>query len=212
MLLLLVIVIGYLLGSLPMGVIYVRLFTGQDVREVGSGRTGSTNVMRAAGGKIALLTGLSDGLKAALAVWVAHWLVPHTPWAEVLAGLAAILGHNYSIFIGFRGGAGGGPTVGAATALWWVSLFIIAPIGALVWYFVGYASVTTISFAITAILIMAVRYALGLAPIEYVYFGVLALLLCLWSLRPNLKRLAEGTERLHGYRAKKKPHEQAPQA
>lgn len=201
--------IGYLFGSLPMGLIYVRLLTGQDVRAVGSGRTGSTNVMRAAGGKIALLTGISDGFKAAFAVWLARWLreqgvVLDTPWAEVLAALAAIVGHNYSIFIGFKGGAGGGPTVGATTALWGWSFPIIAPIGLLVWYFIGYASLTTISFALTAIAIMVVRYLLGHSPVEYIYFALAALAICLWSLRPNLKRLVEGTERLHGYRARKK--------
>lgn len=203
--------LGYLLGSLPMGLIYVRLFTGQDVRAVGSGRTGSTNVMRAAGGKIAILTGVSDGLKAAIAVWLALWLVPDNHWAEVLAGLAAILGHNYSVFIGFKGGAGGGPTVGAACGLWIWCLPIIAPIGILVWYFVGYASLTTISFALTAIVIMVVRYFISGSPIEYIYFGGLALLFCLWALRPNLKRLVEGTERLHGYRARKQKAENSNQ-
>lgn len=212
------VLMGYLLGSLPMGLIYVRLFTGQDVREFGSGRTGSTNVMRAAGGRLALITGISDGFKAAFAVWIARWLrdqglVIDSPWVEALAALAAILGHNYSIFIGFKGGAGGGPTVGATTALWGWSLPIIAPIGLLVWYFIGYASLTTISFAVTAIVIMTVRYFLGHSPLEYVYFGLAALAICLWSLRPNIKRLIEGTERLHGYRAKKKQaNSQSPQA
>ncbi len=201
--------IGYLFGSLPMGLIYVRLFTGQDVREFGSGRTGSTNVMRAAGGRVAVITGISDGFKAAFAVWIARWLreqglVMDTPWAEALAALAAILGHNYSIFIGFKGGAGGGPTVGATTALWGWSWPILVPIGLLVWYFIGYASLTTLSFAVTAIAIMTVRYLLGHSPVEYIYFALAALGLCLWSLRPNLRRLMEGTERLHGYRARKK--------
>lgn len=195
--------LGYLLGSIPFGYLFVKLFTGQDVRQMGSGRTGSTNVMRAGGSKVALLTGLCDGLKGAVAVWLAQWLVPQTHWAEVLAGLAAIFGHNYSVYIGFKGGAGGAPTVGAAAGLWIGSLFIIAPLGLLIWYFVGYASVTTISFGVMAIVIMAVRWGLGAGPVEYIGFGVLALVLCLWSLRPNLKRLFEGTERLHGWRAKR---------
>ncbi|MBP7692984.1 MAG: glycerol-3-phosphate acyltransferase [Anaerolineales bacterium] len=196
-------VIGYLLGSIPFGYIFVRLFTGQDVRAVGSGRTGSTNVMRAGGGKVALLTGVCDALKAAGAVWLAQWLVPQTPWAEVGAGLAAILGHNYSLFLGFKGGAGGAPTVGATAGIWFGSLGLVVPVGALIWYFVGYASLTTISFAVTAICIMLARWLLGAGPAEHIVFAVLALALCLWSLRPNLKRLREGTERRHGWHARK---------
>lgn len=200
--------VGYLLGSIPFGFVFLKVFTGQDVRTLGSGRTGSTNVMRAGGGKIAMLTGLCDGLKGAVAVWFAQWLIPDWHWAEVLAGLAAILGHNYSIFIGFKGGAGGAPTVGTASALWVWGLFFIAPIGLLVWYFIGYASLATISFAVTALVIMIVRWYLGQSPVEYIAFAALALTLCLWSLRPNLKRLMEGTERLHGWRAKRQKQAQ----
>ena len=103
--------IGYLLGSLPMGLIYVRVFTGQDLRAVGSGRTGGTNAMRAAGLAVGLLTALSDIFKGTLAVWLAQWLLPAETRAfgMVLCGLGAILGHNYSLFLRFKGGAGGGP-------------------------------------------------------------------------------------------------------
>lgn len=195
---------GYLLGSIPFGYVFVRVFTGQDVRTVGSGRTGSTNVMRAGGGWIALLTGVCDALKAAAAVWLARGLAPELPWAEVAAGVAAVLGHNYSIFLGFRGGAGGAPTVGAAAALWPVTLLFVLPLGALIWYFVGYASLTTIAFAVVATLVLAGRWALGAGPAEPIAFGVLALAACLWSLRPNLRRLRAGTERRHGWHARQR--------
>src|SRR5688500_8166847 len=117
-LLILAIVSAYLLGSVPAGFLLVRFYTGTDIRAVGSGRTGSTNVLRAGGGKVALMTGVLDVLKAASAVWIAQRLLPGNEWAAVLAGIAAIIGHNYSIFIGFKGGAGGAPTIGAAFALW----------------------------------------------------------------------------------------------
>jgi glycerol-3-phosphate acyltransferase PlsY len=198
----LVMLCAYLIGSIPVGYLMVKTFTGQDIREVGSGRTGSTNVMRVGGTKIAMLTGVFDALKGTAAVELARWLTPNNPWMLVLAGVAAILGHNYSVFIGFKGGAGGAPTVGVAGGLWPGSVLWIIPIGAAVWYFIGYASLTTISFTLAIIVIMFIRWYLGLAPVEYIYFGGLALIICLWSLRPNLKRLAAGTERVVGWRAR----------
>jgi glycerol-3-phosphate acyltransferase PlsY len=204
----LVVVAGYLLGSIPCGVIVTRLFAGEDVRQMGSGRTGSTNVMRVVGWKLGLLTGMFDTLKAAGAIWLAEWLLPGNHWAVVVAGLAAVLGHIYSIFIGFKGGAGGGPTVGAGVAMWpWTAAFVI-PLGALVWYGVGYASVATISFSLIIIAVTIVRWYLYQGPWEYIVFGVGALAICLWTLRPNLKRLMNGTERAHGWRAKRQAEQE----
>lgn len=199
-------VVGYLLGSIPNGYLLMRLFTGQDVRVTGSGRTGSTNVFRAGGVKLGLLTGILDAVKAALAVWLARAILgnsPLTAWGEVLAGLAATLGHIYSVFLGFKGGAGGAPTMGTAVAFWPWTLAFIVPIGFAVWYGIGYASLTTISFCLVTIAVMAYRWQAGLAPFEYVVYGVLALGVCLWTLRPNLQRLARGEERVVGWRAKR---------
>src|SRR5258706_510292 len=153
----LVAVAGYLLGSIPCGVIVTQLFAGEDVRQMGSGRTGSTNVMRVVGWKLGLLTGILDTLKAASAVWLAEWLLPGSHWAGVVAGLAAGIGHLYSIFIGFKGGAGGGPTVGGGGAMWpWAAAFVI-PLGPLVWEGVGYASGATIFFSLIIIAVVAGR-------------------------------------------------------
>ncbi len=144
-----------------------------------------------------VLTGIMDGVKGASAVWMAQAVAPSNHWLHVIAPLAAILGHNYSIFILERdekghihlhGGAGGGPTVGGAIGLWWPSAFIILPLGILVFFGIGYASITTMSIALITTIIFSVRYALGLAPLEYVLYGVIALIMLVWALRPTSGR------------------------
>lgn len=210
-----IIILAYLIGSMPFGVVVVRLTTGKDIRSVESGRTGGTNVMRAAGAWAGLVTGILDVLKGASAVWLARWLVPGNHiWCEILAPVAAILGHNYSIFLAeknekgklrLRGGAGGAACLGGAIGLWWPSAFIILPLGIAVWYFVGYASLTTLSFALTTMVIFAVRawrFGSPAAPWEYILYGFLALLVLAWALRPNISRLMRGNERLVGLRAR----------
>lgn len=198
--------IGYLLGSLPMGVIYVRLFTGQDLRAVGSGRTGGTNAMRAAGFGVGLLTAFSDIIKGSLAVWLAQWLLPAETRIPgmVLAGLAAVLGHNYSIFLRFKGGAGGATATGAAMAIWPWAILIIVPLGGGILYFIGYASVATLAAAVSITLAFAILAALRLLDPMFILFGLGTLILLAWALRPNLARLVRGEERLVGLRAKRK--------
>jgi glycerol-3-phosphate acyltransferase PlsY len=204
-----VILLAYILGSIPFGLLIVKLSTGKDIRQVASGRTGGTNAARAAGAWAGILTGIMDGVKGASAVWMAQAVSPTNHWLHVIAPLAAILGHNYSIFIVERdekghlhlhGGAGGGPTVGGAIGLWWPSVFIILPLGTLVFFGIGYASITTMSIALISTIIFSVRYALGLAPVEYVLYGVIALIMLVWALRPNIRALIEGRERFHGWR------------
>jgi len=213
----LVIVLSYLIGSIPFGWIVVWLFARKDVRQVASGRTGGTNAMRAAGFGAGLLTAILDILKGASTVWLAR-AVTDNPWIHILAPLAAILGHNYSIFllertekgrIRLRGGAGGAPCAGGAFGLWPWSLAIIIPLGFVIFFGVGYASVTTMSVALIALLIFLVRAWLGLAPWQYVLYGLLAEGLLLWALRPNLQALRERRERFHGWRPWKKQKTQA---
>ena len=202
---------AYILGSIPFGLMIVRWRTGKDLRSVESGRTGGTNAMRAAGFPIGLLTVFLDGLKGAGAVWMASAMGADA-WITMLAPIAAVIGHNYSIFLIERregrihlgGGAGGATVVGGAFGLWPPSLLIIFSLGFLVWFGIGYASVATMSVAFFAIIVFLVRAMMGLSPWAYVLYGVLAEILLVWALRPNIKRLREGTERLHGWRAKRK--------
>lgn len=207
-----VLLLAYVIGSVPFGLLIVKLRTGQDIRNIASGRTGGTNAMRAAGFWAGIFTALFDILKGAGAVWLARALIPDQHWVHVFAPIFAILGHNYSIFLpefdenrrfkGLRGGAGGAPSVGGAFGLWPASLAIILPLGALVFFTLGYASVTTMSVALFAIIVFAVRAINGFPWID-VFYGILAEVLLIWALRPNIKNLLAGTERvvnisLHG--------------
>jgi glycerol-3-phosphate acyltransferase PlsY len=208
-----VLLLAYLIGSIPFGLIIVKFSTGKDIRSVESGRTGGTNAMRAAGVWAGLTTALFDVLKGVFAVIVSHLLVTggHV-WIDVLAPLLSIIGHNYSAFLiergengrlRFRGGAGGAPCLGGSIGLWLPSLFVIVPLGGLIYYFGGYASITTMSVALLSTLVFAYRAWLGLNPWQYAIYGLLASLALGWSLKPNIKRLFEGKERVVGLRAKK---------
>jgi glycerol-3-phosphate acyltransferase PlsY len=205
-------ILAYALGSIPFGLIIVRLRRGKDIRQWYSGRTGGTNVMRVAGFWAGLGTALSDIGKAALAVYCARWITDGWVWGQVLAGILVLLGHNYSLFLlhkeqsrwVFGGGAGGAPAFGASIGFWPPTGLIIVPLGALIYFGIGYASVTTLSIPILAGIIFAIRASLGLAPWEFVIFALGAELLILWALRPNLKRLVQGEERLVGWRARRK--------
>ncbi len=219
------VVLAYVIGSIPFGLVIVKLKTGKDIREVESGRTGGTNALRAAGFWAGIGTALLDILKGAVAVWLARWISPQQDWLHVIAPLAAILGHNYSIFLAerdangkfrLRGGAGGAPSVGGAWGLYPSSLLIILPLGVLVFFTIGIASVTTMAVALFAIIVFAVYAAQGILPWWYVLYGVGAELLLIWALRPNIKKLFAGQERvvgisLHGWIKKKQAEKQQTQ-
>lgn len=204
--------VSYVLGSIPFGLLLVRLSTGKDVRQIGSGRTGTTNALRAAGPSIAVLTLLLDVLKGAVAVWLARWLFPDNVWVEMLAPVMAIMGHNYSIFLAerdengrlrLRGGAGGAPALGGALGLWPGSILFLTPFLVLIYFGVGYASVTTMTGPLIAAVIFAVRAWQGHSPWTHVAYCLIAEVLLLWALRPNIRRLLDGTERGVGWRARK---------
>jgi len=200
-----VVILGYVIGSIPFGLLIVKSKTGKDLLTVESGRTGGTNVVRAAGFGAGLLTALLDILKGAASVWLAQTLLPESQVFHVFAALAAILGHNYSLFLinrdetgklRFHGGAGGAPALGGAMGLWLPIFPIVFAAGALVWFTIGIASLTTMSIGLIVIVVFTVRSWLGLIEPVYILYGVLAELLLLWALRPNIKKLLSGKERV----------------
>jgi glycerol-3-phosphate acyltransferase PlsY len=210
--------IGYLCGSIPFGYLYVRLFKGEDLRKIGSGRTGGTNSLRAAGLGVGLLTSLSDVLKGAASVVITSWLFGDVmgpvmlPWMQATAGVMSVVGHNWSIFLKFGGGAGTGPNVGWSSAIWpWVLPIAFLVMGGML-YFVGMASVASLSMAVVTIIVFAYRYLAGIdATLAYLAGSVVAGLVVTWALRPNIKRVLNGTERLVGPRAKRREQQEAKQ-
>jgi glycerol-3-phosphate acyltransferase PlsY len=202
--------IAYLIGSIPVGLFIVRIFTGKDVRQTGSGRSGGTNAMRAAGLFAGLLTAAFDLGKGILTGYIAGLLVPGSVWVKVISLILAVLGQIYSVFlieknesgkITLRGGAGGSTTLGGAIALFPMSWIVILPMVILVFITIGYASITTISIALYSLLLFLTRAATGIGPWEYIVYGVITLITVTIALKPNLQRLREGTERAVGLRA-----------
>jgi glycerol-3-phosphate acyltransferase PlsY len=197
-----IVIAAYLIGSFPTGYLMARWFKGVDPRQHGSGRTGGTNILRTAGKGAALATVAGDLLKGVVAVLLARaWLGANngaasgTQLAMVLAGLATVLGHNRSIFLHFRGGAGAMTNAGVVLALaphvvpfMAIAAFIAAKVSRM-------ASVTTIASIAAMVVAMLASFLLALTPMAYVIYGVLACALILLELRPNLRRLATGSER-----------------
>lgn len=208
--------IGYLFGAIPVGFILVKLTKGVDLREFGSGRTGGTNSFRAGGLLVGLLTAVGDVLKAACAIWLVEALFRYfsadltaelLPWAEATSGVLSITGHNWSIFLGWGGGAGTGANTGWAGAIW----FPVVPIGIVVVLVtlltVGIASVASLAMSAIIPISFLVLYLIGISPydetVAYIVGGIVGAALITWSLRPNIRRLIQGTERIVGPRAKR---------
>jgi glycerol-3-phosphate acyltransferase PlsY len=197
-----VIAIGYLLGSFPSGYVVGRL-RGIDVRQWGSGRLGGTNVLRSAGPWAAILAVLGDVGKGVLAVFVARALVG-SPSAEILAGLAAILGHDFSIFLKFSGGRGVATTLGAMGALYLPASIILALLGLAVVAVSRYASLASLTIATLMPFAMLCLVLLAGKPVWYLVYGLAAGTLIVVLHRGNIQRLLAGTERKIGMKGERR--------
>jgi len=219
-------VIAYLLGAIPFGLFIGKIFAKQDVRQVGSGKTGMTNVMRTAGKKAAAVALVLDVGKGALAVGIAAWVFRDktdivgrlfTPMAsaKVLAALAALAGHVWPVYLKFKGGRGVATFFGGLAALYWPA----AVIGGLCVLGLGfrtkYMSLGSIIGAVTAfILIMAldilkIDFLGHYPPFEYVVYAMAGAVFIYVMHRDNISRLLAGTERRIGEK-KKEPEQQVP--
>ena len=190
------IAIGYLLGSFPSGYVVGRL-RGIDVRQWGSGRIGGANVLRSVGPWAALLAVMGDVAKGIVAVFVARALVG-SPSAEVLAGLAAILGHDFSIFLKFSGGRGVATTLGALGALYVPAPILLAVIGLSVIAVSRYSSLGSLTIATLMPFVMLYLVLFADKPVWYLIYGLAAGVLIVVLHRGNIQRLLAGTERKVG--------------
>ena len=190
----LVILASYLLGSFPTGYLAARLWRGVDPTQHGSGRTGGTNVLRAAGKGPALLTVVGDLAKGTLAVLLARVCIGTEP-AMAVAGLAAVLGHNHSVFLGFRGGAGAMTNVGVVLVLAPYVVPVVAVAAFVAAVRTHTASLTSIASVVATVVAFVASFLFWHIPVVYVVYSVLACAMILFDLRANIARLRAGSER-----------------
>ena len=191
--LLLVLIVAYLIGSIPTGYIIVKLFTGQDIRTIGSGSTGATNVKRVMGKKWFFTVMILDAIKGAVPVILAKVLT--TAFAgigllPVIAAVAVILGHSKSIFLKFTGGKSVASGVGTILALNWIVGLTIAGIWAIITYFSKYVSLgSIIALAISPFLMWGFK-----APLAYIVYCAIGAVYIIYLHRENIQRLLKGEE------------------
>ena len=188
-----VIIGAYLIGSIPTGYIIVKLFTGQDIRKIGSGSTGATNVKRVMGKKWFFIVMLLDAFKGALPVLLTVMLT--TTYKQigllpVIASVFVIIGHSKYIFLKFTGGKSVASGVGTLLALNWQTGLIIALIWSVITWFSKYVSLGSI---IALALAPVIMFKLGL-PKAYVIYSLIAAIYVIYLHRENIKRLCQGTE------------------
>lgn len=191
--LLIIFVTAYLIGSIPTGYIIVKTFTGQDIRKIGSGSTGATNVKRVMGKKWFFIVMFLDALKGALPVILAKLFATAFTGIgllPVVAAIAVIIGHSRSIFLKFTGGKSVASGVGTILALnWQVGLMI-----ALIWGVITYASKYVSLGSIIALAVSPFLMWWCKAPIAYIGYCALGALYIIWLHRSNIKRLVKGEE------------------
>lgn len=187
-------VVGYLFGMLPTGVI-VGKSLGVDLTQVGSQRTGATNVLRTLGLRWALLVGVLDFLKGLLPVVVVGWLMGGSDWARVAAAMFAVIGHTYSPLIGFKGGRGvltGGGGVIVMSPLAFLAAFVF---GIPAVFLTRYVSLGSLVAAVASGTVVVIQALLGYEPISYLVYGTVLPLFVILTHRDNIHRLLNGTER-----------------
>lgn len=194
---------GYFLGAFPTGYVVGRLWKGIDIREYGSGRTGGANTLRTLGLFPAVITGLGDVGKGAVAVLVARALW-HNEAAAVVAALAALVGHNWSLFLGWRGGAGVGTTFGALLILEPLTTLVVALVGLLGAVISRYVSLGSLAFAFSIPLALLVQRLFFSGSREHLAYGILAGGIIIFAHWPNIARLIKGTERRIGEPGKRR--------
>ena len=201
--------IGYLLGSIPWGVLISRISSGKDIRQVGSGKTGMTNVLRTSGKKAAALALILDIVKGMAAVALAKLILEESGYdqyaiAQVLAAMAAIAGHNWSIFLKFKGGRGVSTFIGGLLAIYWPAAVFGGGLMLIVGFTTRYMSLGSITGAVAAFVLLIVSYMLKVSlmssppSIEYVIYALIGAIFIYIMHHDNITRLVAGTERKLG--------------
>ncbi len=178
--------LGYLLGSIPFGLILTRVAGGGDLRKIGSGNIGATNVLRTGNKWLAALTLILDCLKATVAIILAQLVFG--PETGAFAASGAIIGHLYPVWLGFRGGKGVATLLGVLIALLWPAALIYAAVWLFLLLTLRISSLAGMTAAVTAPIVALALHS------AYVPLLTAFALLILWKHRENILRLRRGTE------------------
>ena len=184
------IIIGYIFGSIPSGLVLVKMVCGIDIREYGSKNIGTTNVFRTVGGRMASIVLIADVIKGILAVLLVRYFFESNLQLELLTAIASLLGHNYSIFLGFKGWRG------VATGLGLILLFMpdVCIFSFTVWLVIVFVTrYVSLGSIVGAFITPIVAYYRGY-PLELVLFALAACLFVIVRHYENMKRLIAGTE------------------
>jgi len=187
---------GYLCGSIPFGLILFKLVKGKDVREFGSGNIGATNVARNGGWGVGLATGLLDVAKGLVPVLISLMMgLPADSWTPAIVAVAAIVGHMFPVWLGFKGGKGVATACGVFFGLsWQVALVALVAFVAAIYFFriVSLGSlIAAVSFGIAA---FTLGYYVGMS-FQLQIAALVAVLLIVFKHHENIKRLLAGTEK-----------------
>ena len=188
------VLISYLAGSFPTGYIAARLVKGVDIRTFGSGNVGATNVGRLMGKKWAVAVTLADMVKASIGIILARYFGTEDPFILSLAAFSGVCGHNFPVWLGFRGGKGGASSYGVVFFMNPPLSFLLAPAGGLVWIMLlklkGYVSLASlISLWALPVFAAALRF-----PLPYILLTASLAALSTLRHRENIRRLFEGKE------------------
>jgi glycerol-3-phosphate acyltransferase PlsY len=198
-------VVAYLLGAIPFGLIISKKMANVDIRQHGSGNIGATNVFRTLGTRLGLITALLDLGKAALAVWLGMLIIGndvfmvaghdiHVQFAQCLAAIMVMVGHNWSAYIGFKGGKGVACFLGGLLVINWMVALVGVAAGIIVILATRYVSLGSMLAALCVLLAMVVLALLAMVVPLYALYGLVAACLIIYQHRTNITRLQAGTE------------------
>ena len=205
-------IVAYLLGAIPFGLIISKRMANVDIRRHGSGNIGATNVFRTLGTRLGLITALLDMGKAALAVWLSMLIIGddafvvagrdiHIQFAQCLAAIMVMVGHNWSVYIGFKGGKGVACFIGGLLVINWLVALIGIAAGIIVALTTRYVSLGSMLASLCVLLAMVILALLAIVAPLYAIYGLVAAGLIIYQHRSNITRLHAGTELKLGKRA-----------
>jgi len=200
------VVIGsYLIGSIPSGLIIGKL-RRVDIREYGSGNIGTTNVLRTLGARYGALVLIADVFKGVIAVLLARYIIG-SPMSEMTAGFAAVAGHDWSLFLKFKGGRGVATSLGGILPMaMWAPLSAVAGVVIFIALIAStrYVSLASIMGSLSAVVAMAVFMGMDRVPWEYLVYIVVVVALIIFQHRDNISRLLSGTESKLGQKGERR--------